>query len=248
MITAVGKLVKSMFVGFLALFKRALCFLSRKRRNSGSILPTHIQQSTLDMPTQVLSNNFEIPPSPVDHSSHVLPDPDGYNELEAETEEVFTDWDNWDKPAAPHVSQESKFSQEPKQHSRYGSRPSQEPDPEPEPDYFSDLGLAPTIKKQKKILVKPVGGAYTQKPSQQSNRLAFTPDLAAPISTELEEWDDSTGAWDGEDISLEETELLARQTRKAERERRLAEHQKRNQDKEQQKLNKDNARLATKIS
>lgn len=74
MITAVGKLVKSMFVGFLALFKRALCFLSRKRRNSGSILPTHIQQSTLDMPTQVLSNNFEIPPSPVDHSSHVVCD------------------------------------------------------------------------------------------------------------------------------------------------------------------------------
>ncbi|KAF6031290.1 hypothetical protein EB796_010413 [Bugula neritina] len=204
------------------------------------------------MPTQVLSNNFEIPPSPVDHSSHVLPDPDGYNELEAETEEVFTDWDNWDKPAAPHVSQESKFSQEPKQHSRYGSRPSQEPDPEPEPDYFSDLGLAPTIKKQKKTVYFQYLSCwwclYPETFPQQSNRLAFTPDLAAPISTELEEWDDSTGAWDGEDISLEETELLARQTRKAERERRLAEHQKRNQDKEQQKLNKDNARLATKIS
>lgn len=66
-------------------------------------------------------------------------------------------------------------------------------------------------------------------------------------SAELEDWDDSTGAWEDEDLNLD-TDQVMRQTRKQERERRLAEHQKRNQDREHRKLTKDNSLLGTKIS
>ena len=61
MIAAVKRLFSSVFVGVLALCKRAMCFLNRKRRDSGTILPTHIQDVNHDIPTQVLSNNFELP-------------------------------------------------------------------------------------------------------------------------------------------------------------------------------------------
>lgn len=64
MIGALGRFIKSLIVGFIALFKRALCFLQRKRRDSGTILPTHIQETSIDMPTQVLSSNFEFPSMP----------------------------------------------------------------------------------------------------------------------------------------------------------------------------------------
>ena len=65
-------------------------------------------------------------------------------------------------------------------------------------------------------------------------------------SAELEDWDDSAGAWEDEDLTLEAEQAL-RQSRKDERERRLAEHQRRNQAKEQKK-SKDSSRLATKLS
>ena len=61
MIAAGARLLQSMLLGFLALFKRALCFLSRKRRNSGAILPTHVQNTDVNIPTQVLSDGFQHP-------------------------------------------------------------------------------------------------------------------------------------------------------------------------------------------
>ena len=61
MIAAIGRLLQSFVFGILALFKRALCFLNRKRRDSGSILPTHIQNVDSSIPTQVLPASFEIP-------------------------------------------------------------------------------------------------------------------------------------------------------------------------------------------
>lgn len=67
-------------------------------------------------------------------------------------DEGFTEWDNWDKPSPapqhlPQPTQQWPTAQP------ISSRPAApEPaEPEPEPDYFSDLGLAPTIKKQKKV-------------------------------------------------------------------------------------------------
>ena len=66
-------------------------------------------------------------------------------------------------------------------------------------------------------------------------------------SAELEEWDDSAGAWEDEDLNID-TDDVIKQSRKQERERRLAEHQKRNQEREHRKLSKDNSLLATKIS
>ena len=56
-------------------------------------------------------------------------------------DEAFSEWDSWDKPAV-HQQQQQHTSTSSKQ-------PVEEP--EPEPDYFSDLGLAPTIRKQKKV-------------------------------------------------------------------------------------------------
>ena len=66
-------------------------------------------------------------------------------------------------------------------------------------------------------------------------------------SAELEEWDDSAGAWEDEDLNIDTGDVI-KQSRKQERERRLAEHQKRNQEREHRKLSKDNSLLATKIS
>ena len=58
-------------------------------------------------------------------------------------DEAFSEWDSWDKPAVHQQQQQQR------QTSTSSKQPVEEP--EPEPDYFSDLGLAPTIRKQKKV-------------------------------------------------------------------------------------------------
>lgn len=70
-----------------------------------------------------------------------------------EPEDAFVEWDNWDKSSAPRppTSQEAKQSQPLYSPSYSKQPPTVEPEPEPEPDYFSDLGLAPTIQKSKKV-------------------------------------------------------------------------------------------------
>lgn len=65
-------------------------------------------------------------------------------------DESFAAWDSWD---ANNPAQVMSNSQSASSASHQSSRQmNAEPvEPEPEPDYFSDLGLAPTIKKQKKV-------------------------------------------------------------------------------------------------
>ena len=62
-------------------------------------------------------------------------------------EEAFSEWDSWDKSPVQQQQQQ--------QQQRRTSNPSKQTveEPEPEPDYFSDLGLAPTIRKQKKVFL-----------------------------------------------------------------------------------------------
>lgn len=69
------------------------------------------------------------------------------------SEEVaeFSEWDSWDKVASVQHANPSGDSHA---NSRRNWSSSTEPanaEPPPEPDYFSDLGLAPTIRKQKKV-------------------------------------------------------------------------------------------------
>ncbi|XP_067928044.1 receptor-binding cancer antigen expressed on SiSo cells-like [Watersipora subatra] len=237
MIATLTRFFKSLLLGLSSLISRALCFLNRKRRNSGAILPTHIQDADVNIPTHVLSDNFQnhSPSNDALLSQEQLQDSPIVEDL---PEEGYSEWDTWDKPVASVPNSDSQPQ----------NVSSKQPvvEPEPEPDYFSDLGLAPTIQKQKKVLIKS-SGASSHQASQGSNRLAFSPDSATLMTTDLEEWDESGGAWEDEDLTLE-TEQALRQTRKAERERRMAEHQRRNQEKEQKKQSKDTGRLATKLS
>ena len=69
---------------------------------------------------------------------------------------VFGEWDSWENvPSSqpqPALSVQNKAQHNSVQHNSFPSRQAApEPEPEPEPDYFSDLGLAPTTKKQKKV-------------------------------------------------------------------------------------------------
>lgn len=70
-------------------------------------------------------------------------------EQESEPEEgVFGEWDSWEN--VPPAQPTAPLNSVPR--NNYPSRQAvPEPEPEPEPDYFSDLGLAPTIKKSKKV-------------------------------------------------------------------------------------------------
>lgn len=65
MIAAIGRYLQSMFMVIMGLFKRAMCFLNRKRRDSGSILPTHVKDSeviNMELPQQVMPPVYEAPP------------------------------------------------------------------------------------------------------------------------------------------------------------------------------------------
>lgn len=59
MIATLTRFFKSLLLGLSSVISRALCFLNRKRRNSGAILPTHIQDADVNIPTHVLSDNFQ---------------------------------------------------------------------------------------------------------------------------------------------------------------------------------------------
>jgi len=190
MVSKLLRVIQGVLLGIIALFKRAMCFLNRRRRDSTSELPNHNGDSKLEMPTEIItSGSFE----PVEFGMHQLPNApqemSGHQVcfflsrkwsailltnlsvkanlrwktcefklirfhliiccelsryahqlvLQQEEDDVFTDWDAWGTGSKP---------QPPMHLSSQGSIPEGD---EPEPDYFSDLGLAPTIQKQKKV-------------------------------------------------------------------------------------------------
>uniref|UniRef100_UPI00358DEA0A receptor-binding cancer antigen expressed on SiSo cells isoform X2 n=1 Tax=Myxine glutinosa TaxID=7769 RepID=UPI00358DEA0A len=163
-------------------------------------------------------------------------------------------WDSWEEDGPTSVRVE-------------GDRPAVNnstlaPVLEPEVDYFS--GMAPTIRKTQKILIKKkleaLGkgvdghslGGNDLGDTHFSSRLTVVHDLAfTPPSAELGElqaWNDQSGAWDDQNVLSWETEEVLKQQRLVERERRAAEQLRKKQEKEQQRQQRrDVGRIAVKL-
>jgi hypothetical protein len=212
-------------LGIVAAVKRMLCFLhlTRRRKNSGSILPLHTD-------VKVLSNVDEIQTS--------LPS----NNVELES------WDSWGSEDRGDFGRRAGLESVSNGNPRYGSRfpvkKSAEPELEPDVDYFQELQLEPAIKRTKKIVVRrKEDSSY----SGISSRLAMSSDLPSTgneLGT-LEDVDINAG-WSNEateDLSSE-AEMALREKRRLERERRLAEHQLKKHEKEVSKVLPKKDRMA----
>ncbi|XP_060069992.1 receptor-binding cancer antigen expressed on SiSo cells-like [Ylistrum balloti] len=130
-------------------------------------------------------------------------------------------WESWD--------QEQSNNSRLVNHNYSRSRSlSQEESSEPEPDYFQDM--TPTIKKQKKVLIK-----QKEEMRSQSNKFAMsTADVPLSAGPELGTWDDRETGWDDEaeeDLSWQ-AEAAIKEQKRSERQKRNLEQQRRKQEKE----------------
>ncbi|XP_033727149.1 receptor-binding cancer antigen expressed on SiSo cells-like [Pecten maximus] len=158
-----------------------------------------------------LTNHYSIP-----HDFTQTPSAPKQPELQS--------WENWD--------QDQNNSSRSQNHNYSRSRSmSHEDSSEPEPDYFQDM--TPTIKRQKKVLIK-----QKEEMRNQSNMFAVSAsDLPLSAGSELGTWDDRETGWDneaGEDLSWQAEAAIKEQKRSERRERNL-EQQRRRQEKEYSK-------------
>ncbi|KAK4319726.1 hypothetical protein Pmani_009383 [Petrolisthes manimaculis] len=217
--------VKSLLLFLLTLLRRCFCCI-RKRRHSETHLPIAI--STGDGSFSAISH-------------------------QTSEDNIMGGWDSWDVPSSvvsdgrgasqspPHMT---LLQQQINQYRLSQQRKMQEPEPqpEPEPNYFEDLAPAIEKKPQVVILERP------EEEQQISNRLSFS--LADPLlqSSELGDWLEEDGGWEGEAEEEGDLDTALREKRQAERERRKLEQQRRRAEKEAARMAANTTKIATKIS
>jgi len=148
----------------------------------------------------------------------------------------MTSWDSWDDEGeGGGMNATTKMQQLQQQH--WHANKKQPPlEPEPETDYFQELNLEPSIRKQQKIVIRKKEEGITS----GSSRLTLTSDIPI-MSGELGLMDDGSSGWAAEsceDISGDAISAM-KETRRTERVSRIAEHQ-------QMKTVKDSGRLIKK--
>lgn len=233
-----AKFLRVIVVTVVASCKRAACFLQRRRKNSGTLLPLH----NVSIGSAASADGQLLGPSEVPASG---------------PEEPLESWTAWtdDGFQAQNLNAVSSYnsSGESMRQNRLPSLTAQmDSNVEDDvPDYFKDM--VPAIKKPAKIVIKRKDDDFPDARSL-SSRLSFKESVSAlPVGSDLGAWDDSQNAWEEEDLTGEMT-AAARERRRAERERRLMEHQQKKLDKEIKRVGsgskKDPASvlMATKLS
>ncbi|XP_074656282.1 receptor-binding cancer antigen expressed on SiSo cells-like [Tubulanus polymorphus] len=223
----------AIFLALVAVFRRAMCFLGRRRKNSGSLLPTTVNK----YPITSLGNDV----------TQSVPG----NEVELE------DWNSWGNDSMQGSRDSGDIMTTSNSHynngggfiSKHQAAPAVAPTPEEEAelDYFQ--GMEPSYIKTQKILIKK-REEFVGNSNSISSRLAVN--VGALQESELGSWEDSDNAWEADisdDLTWEAQEAI-KEKRRQERERRAAEHQRRKYERDNQRASgrRDAAGIGMKLS
>ncbi|XP_064652757.1 receptor-binding cancer antigen expressed on SiSo cells-like isoform X2 [Lineus longissimus] len=230
-VTVISRKFLGIVLGIMALFKRAMCFLGRKRRDSGTLLPT-----ANHYPNPMSANVTQSVPGNEEKAVHVLMEGDSGGPPEVELES----WDNWGQgDGTINISVVDNGMANNYQTGGPGHHGNQmnntDAQEEPEIDFFQDM--TPTFRKPKTILIRK----KEEQAGTLSSRLAMSSGSDIPQQgPDLGSWEDTENAWDealGEDLSWE-AEAAIKEKRRQEREHRFLEHQKKKIERDSQRLHK----------